>query len=379
MLSTDPSSVIKEHLQVAQSRRIGVLSRLRFESGAFVALSVGIAALGIAAPIVFSAYGLALFLIALIPSLLLAAFGLWVDRREPEPAWLLMRCVVWGATLCILVATVAAETALGFMDEGLTASVVAPVVEEAVKAVAIVWLLRHYRSHLNGRADAIVYALFVGIGFTVVEDFGYYLGASESAEDSVFETVVSRVPSTLLHPIFTSFTALGLVLASHKGGLPRFLYPLAGFAIAVILHAAWNSDIPLLIRAGVYLPLTIGFLWCGAVFASKLERDTLEALNLAGGLSPTQVDILRQVLLSPAPGVFEWVAASRDPAHLYHAKWRIVHLFWIATSPNYARELARASLPEALSEADLASRAQELLSVELDELIYKTRRVPAAP
>ena len=55
----------------------------------------------------------------------------------------------------------------------------APFVEEAMKGLAVLYVFRRRREHLDGVTDGIVYALFVGLGFAVVENIQYYVAAIE--------------------------------------------------------------------------------------------------------------------------------------------------------------------------------------------------------
>ncbi len=341
MARKDPTSVIEDHLNVAQFGRTGVIRRLRVESGFFVAILVAGLLIGLASGVVFSVHGFGVFLLASIPSLALIVFGLWVDRHEPEPAWLLMRCLIWGGTLSILVAGVLNSSMAFFISETSVASLVAPLVEETIKAVAILWLLRHHRSHMNGGLDAILYALFVGVGFTIVEDFSYYMESYADPDSEVFLTVLGRLPSTLLHPLFTSIVAVGLVMGLRREGFLRFLYPAVGFAAAVVLHGMWNSDIPFELRAGLFLPLTLGLILLTIRYSRTIEKSRIELLVDSSSLSESQADALRRTIRSAKPGLIEWLAATRDPSHTYHLKWRILQLAWIATTPEYAVYLAR--------------------------------------
>jgi hypothetical protein len=118
----------------------------------------------------------------------------------------------------------------------------APVVEEAMKGLAVLHVFRWRREHLDGVIDGIIYALFVGLCFAVVENIQYYGAAFEEGGTTLLVTVVVRgllIPFS--HPFFTMFTGIALGLVVSQRGAVRWIVPLAGYVVAVLMHALWNS------------------------------------------------------------------------------------------------------------------------------------------
>jgi len=75
--------------------------------------------------------------LALGPIPVLLAIGVWLDRFEPEPVWLLARTFLWGAAVAIVVAGVLNEV-VGLTLGGFVQVVVgAPLIEEAMKGLAV--------------------------------------------------------------------------------------------------------------------------------------------------------------------------------------------------------------------------------------------------
>jgi hypothetical protein len=72
---------------------------------------------------------------------------------------------------------------------------------------------------------------------------------------------------------------------------------------------------------------------------------------------------------SSKPGLIEWLAATRDPSHIYHLKWRILQLTWMATSPEYARYLAGLFADLKFDFNSIQSEATKQLRKNLDALI----------
>jgi protease PrsW len=189
-------------------------------------------------------------LAALVPVVPLVAVYLWLDRNEPEPLGLLVFAFGWGASvattgalLLSLPPTMAVEAA-GGDAEVFGAVVVAPIVEEVLKAAGLVAILLVGRRALDGLVDGFVYAGMVGIGFAFTENI-VYLGTAllEAGPGGLVTTFLLRgVVSPFAHPLFTAATGIGLVLASRRRGTgARVAVALAGLGVAIGLHALWNG------------------------------------------------------------------------------------------------------------------------------------------
>jgi protease PrsW len=238
-------------------RYVSIRAALLVEMGVLATLALALAALELGLIAVdMGIGGVLVVLLGLAPLPLLVAFGLWLDRFEPEPPWLLARTLLWGAGAATLVAGFVNSAVADAFGETAAAVVAAPLGEELLKGLAVWWIYRHRREHLHGIKDGIVYALFVGIGFTVVEDAGYYARALEGGSEKLAISVLVRGMLTpLMHSFFTAFTAMAIARATTVDGrMRRALLVLAGFSVAVLLHALWNSDAGMALFPVLYLP-----------------------------------------------------------------------------------------------------------------------------
>jgi protease PrsW len=170
LLAASPAAIERRYatIRAALLVEMGVLATLAL---ALVALELGLIAIDL------GSRGVLVVLLGLAPLPLLVAFGLWLDRFEPEPPWLLARTLLWGAGAAILVAGFVNSAVADAFGETAAAVVAAPLGEELLKGIAVWWIYRYRREHLHGIKDGIVYAIFVGVGFTVVEDATYYADA----------------------------------------------------------------------------------------------------------------------------------------------------------------------------------------------------------
>jgi len=178
---------------------------------------------------------------------------LWLDRYEPEPVRLLVLGFGWGAlvaTAAALVLQLLDQFVLGTPDSW-TGTLVAPVTEEAAKGAFIFLLVWSRRHVIDGVLDGIVYAGVVGVGFAFTENIlylgGAYMGTDGPGTGGLGSAtalfVVRGVFSPFAHPLFTSFTGIGIgVSVVARTRRWRLLAPVLGYLAAVTAHASWNGS-----------------------------------------------------------------------------------------------------------------------------------------
>src|ERR1700753_128359 len=191
--------------------------------------------------------------LALAPVPLLVSVVLFIDRLEPEPRINLVFGFLWGAGIAALAAIIINTAGLAYITQPalgasagqyVSATAGAPVVEESLKGLFLVWLLRWRRQELDGPTDGIVYAAMVGLGFAMTENIGYYINAEINpvhggAQLLGYTFVLRVVLSPFLHPTFPSMTGIGAAYAaSHRNS--NWALPL-GWLAAMCLHAMWNG------------------------------------------------------------------------------------------------------------------------------------------
>jgi RsiW-degrading membrane proteinase PrsW (M82 family) len=213
---------------------------------------------------------------AILPVPLLVFCFLWLDRYEPEPVKYLAFCFGWGACVATgvaLVVNTAASRVLPHwgLPEGAVAVLVAPFVEETMKALGPILLFAVRRRTFSGLIDSIVYCGLSATGFAMVENI-LYLGGHGYAETSskygalagataVVAVFIARIlMSGFAHPLFTSMTGIGLGVASRAADRRvRWLAPLAGLIVAMMLHGTWNLMSTLAAQSQQMLVLLYGY------------------------------------------------------------------------------------------------------------------------
>jgi protease PrsW len=268
-------------------------------------------------------------LCALLPVGPVVATFLWIDRWEPEPPGLLLVAFLWGACFAALSALLINSSASLVVDElygrgsgDLVGSVViAPFVEEALKGAFLVALLLFRRREFDGVIDGIVYAGLVAAGFAFTENilyFGRAFAEESAAGGGVLTVLVLRgLLSPFAHPLFTAMIGIAAGIAANSRSVAgRVVLVLGGYAVAVLLHALWNSSASLFDGMGflgvyglVMVPLFVAMIVI-VVFQRRREQrivaDQLPGFAQAGWIAPSEI-----ALLSSLAGRRGWQAAVR--------------------------------------------------------------------
>lgn len=189
-----------------------------------------------------------------VPMFLFAAFVNWLDRYEKEPKLLLGAAFLWG----VLIAGGGAyilNTAFGIGIYALTGSegaaefgttsIVAPIIEESLKGLAVLIVFLMFRSEFDSVLDGVVYGAVTAMGFAAIENvlYIYRNGYVEGGWEGFWVLVVIRVILVgWMHPFFTAFTGIGLAIARMtRNVLVKIIAVPTGYAIAIVAHAFHNT------------------------------------------------------------------------------------------------------------------------------------------
>ncbi len=194
---------------------------------------------------------LIIFSAAVIPTLIYVLIFYWADRYEREPTWLLIVAFGWGAGPAIL-ASLAGEVLLqgpllaapDVADLGLMgAALVAPVIEEVVKWLALLAIFYFKRHEFDGPLDGLIYGALVGFGFAMTENIFYFMGAYGDGGYAGLASLIF-VRSLLFgmnHAFYTAFSGIGLGLARDANRRSTgALWAGTGLLAAIGAHALHN-------------------------------------------------------------------------------------------------------------------------------------------
>lgn len=258
--------------------------------------------------------------LAVFPVPLLIAAFCWLDRVAPEPWRNLAFAFAWGACAATLVALLANGFATDWLAANIAsaspseaeawgATVIAPVVEEVVKAAAVLLLYRFRRGDFDGITDGIVIAGITATGFAFTENvlyLGNAFGEDQSLGHSGLDSLTAGtfflriIVSPFAHPLFTILTGLAFGIAATRyprRRAARIALALLGLLTSVLLHAIWNGasslgDLGFLTVYGLFMvPVLVALTWL-AIWARNQEllslRGYLAPYITAGWLTPTE-------------------------------------------------------------------------------------------
>jgi len=264
-----------------------------------------------------------LMLFYLLPMFVVIYF---LDFYDREPLSLVFAALGWGmiaATSLSLVGNtqwdeVIARVAGPDFAATWSAALTAPIIEESFKGIGVVLIYLIARREMNDIMDGFVYGAMVGLGFTVVEDVHYFIGAFGGTIEGIVAGFFWRVVVSGLygHVIYTGLVGMGIAyFVTRKGEASlgkRWLVSAGLILSAVFAHFLWNSPLLNLIppeetSAGLLILLQLvtitlkgvpflAFLVVMLVLARRRERHwlrkSIEAELGGPGLQPGELAIL---------------------------------------------------------------------------------------
>jgi RsiW-degrading membrane proteinase PrsW (M82 family) len=246
-------------------------------------------------------------LVALAPVLVFLAVLVFIDSFKLVPARSVLRSVLAG----VIAALLSWHVNLTLIDTGLGEPVfsryVSPVVEESLKALYLVYLLR--RQRVGFLVDAAIHGFAIGAGFALVENI-YYLWSLEGGLALWF---VRGFGTALLHGGTTALLAMIAKVLADRHPTSRMAFVWPGLAVAILVHSFFNHFIlhPLLATGLLLIALPLLMIavyersrqatrgWLSAGFTGDL--DFLGTI-LSGEVGQTRVGEYLQSLRSRFPG-----------------------------------------------------------------------------
>jgi len=241
-----------------------------------------------------------------------------VDRYEKEPRILLGATFFWGVVIAAGGAFII-NTAFGVGiyiftgSEGAaeigTTSIVAPIVEEFLKGLAVAIVFFIFYKEFDSILDGIIYGGIAALGFAATENtlYIYRNGYLEDGWGGLFFLVFIRVIIVgWQHPFYTAFTGIGFAVSrTNKNILIKLIAPLIGFGVAVTTHAFHNTFGGLIgglggLAAGTFVDwigwtCMLGFIIWMVINERNIVKANLHSEVISGLISQTQY----QKALSP--------------------------------------------------------------------------------
>lgn len=188
---------------------------------------------------------------AIIPTFLYVLLFYWADRYEREPIWLTVVAFGWGAIPAVVVSLIgelvlgwqwidAPDSITGAIMEG---AVIAPVVEELAKGLALLLIFLLLRHEFDGVLDGIVYGALIGFGFAMTENFFYFVGAYDEGGFQQLSVVIflRAILFGLNHAFYTGLTGIGFGLArAFRAQSVKVIWIVCGLIAAIATHSLHN-------------------------------------------------------------------------------------------------------------------------------------------
>lgn len=245
-------------------------------------------------------------LAALIPMSLYLVLLWRFDKYEKEPFKKVFKHFLWGAIGAIALALIgslvlSASVKLLFPSLIVTgileAIIIAPIVEELTKGA---YLFKTAQSNeFDNITDGLVYGGAIGLGFGMTENFLYFFTYGVDFDSWLNIVILRSIFSAVMHCIATA--TFGAFLAMHKfhiGDL-KFILPISGYALAVLLHFMWNLSVSFsetfllgLLFLFLMILLFLFVFYISITNEKKIIVKELSNENDISLLSTTDIDIL---------------------------------------------------------------------------------------
>ncbi|MPQ47273.1 PrsW family intramembrane metalloprotease [Marinifilum sp. N1E240] len=218
-----------------------------------------------------------LLLISVAPIFIILFYIYYRDKYEKEPIPLLVKGLVAGMiiTIPVIFAEQAVSSLLPEFFNGKigyafgNAFLVAALCEEAFKLLAV-YILIWRNPNFNEQFDGIVYAVFVSLGFALVENIMYVFSNGMSTG---IARAFTAVPAHAMFGIMMGYY-LGLAKFSTKGR--TLLFPLA-FFIPFLIHGIY--DFILMVQINwvliLFFPFLLYLMYKTNVKMNKLESNSI--------------------------------------------------------------------------------------------------------
>ena len=159
--------------------------------------------------------------------------------------------------------------------ELILVSVIAPFVEELLKPVGLIFILKRLKTPYEG----VLYGVACGMGFAIIENMLYelFILLWYGSDAWTLNAFVRGIGSTVLHAVGPA--AIGFAVAySRQMEVSMKSYLIYAYIFGFVMHAAWNgfATLPLL-KSGEnweyfsYLLIAIMIILCLAFIVKSLE------------------------------------------------------------------------------------------------------------
>jgi protease PrsW len=190
------------------------------------------------------------FFAAIVPITLYLALIWLIDKFEKETLRFIAIHFIWGAVGAIILG-ISGSFILTFLTGliGNTSNfgkfigtiIFAPFSEELAKGFFLLYSINS--DQFENITDGLVYGSAIGLGFGMTENFIYYIIFGTNLHSWLYMVAVRTLFSGLMHCISTGTFGVFLGKAKYSTGFIKYILPLAGLALAMLIHFMWNISV----------------------------------------------------------------------------------------------------------------------------------------
>ena len=221
-----------------------------------------------------------------------------LDLYETGNFSFVLLSIAWGGIAYFLAAQINPWLmAIGFTDYDTLVRLYAPIIEEVLKVLIILFLVR--QASFTYFVDGAIFGFAAGIGFAIFENWEYVTGSPETA----LIQAIGRVLSTnLMHATGSGVIGIALGIARKEHLVRRYLITLGGFALAMGIHIAFNNLVTR-VNSGLLLIYAAVAGFSGAGFISLVikrglkneQKDIDKRLAQEEGITAQEASAVQQV------------------------------------------------------------------------------------
>ncbi len=248
-------------------------------------------------------------IISLLPVFLFLWVMIYLDSYKLIRFNLILLIIFVGVIIALFTYIINSYLLNNYLEDPiLYARYISPIIEEILKSIAIIMLIRLQR--IGFMVDAAIYGFAIGSGFAFIENITYLIFIENY---SLMIAGIRGFGTALMHGCTTAIFATISMNLRSRGHHHSILHFVPGLVIAIILHSGFNHFIisPILMTIGQILFMPIMFI--SIFYRSEIglkkwlnlnmdtEMSLLEYVN-SGSISKSKVGAYLQTMKDTIPG-----------------------------------------------------------------------------
>jgi RsiW-degrading membrane proteinase PrsW (M82 family) len=259
----------------------------------------------------------------------------WVDAHKRRPKLVMAAAFMWGAIPAVVVALMAElffrlpANLLGpRVLEAVRLGLLAPVLEEVLKGVGVIFIYWRYRNKFDDALAGMVYGALVGFGFAMTTNLLSYVGSFMlyGYQGVGQALVVERSVHMMDHGLYTAILGAGLGFARLAKRGRRWMIAGEVVVLAILTHTAHNLLARSLVGLNVLTVIITGagtlVLWAIAGWSLWQRRQCIRS-----ELRDIIPAALYHTLIKPLAGTrAQWHALRQEGLRAWRQIRRLHHL-----------------------------------------------------